>query len=643
MNIPRVLNGRYEIGELLGRGGMADVYKALDTRLDRMVAIKVLRGDVARDTQLQARFRREAQAVAGLNHPSIVAVYDTGEHPSEDPLQDGARLPYIVMEYVHGQTLRELIRADEIGIDRAIEYTLGVLSALEYSHRAGIVHRDIKPANVMVTADASRPGRLGTVKVMDFGIARTMSDTAATMTQTQTVMGTAQYLSPEQARGEAVDARSDLYSTACLFYEMVAGRPPFTGDSPVSVAYQHVREVPPPASKFNRDVSAAVDSVLLRALQKDRADRFQDAAAFRRALRAARTGVTLAPAAAASLPTELVTTVAAPAPAPFVGSPAAPAVPEPRTTPLDGDGPATRAMAKVLAGGALIRDDADLPEVPVEPDRRVKRRRRAWIATLFVFLALILAGGGVFGYMWLSDRPAAPVPVTVPVLANVSEEEALAQLSSLGLDPKPVEEFSTDVDAGNVIRTDPHAGVQVNPHTVIDVFVSKGPSEVTIPKDIAGRTESEVRAELAALNLAFKPNDFVTDPQIQANLVVTTDPAPGTSVPVGTEVTLKISNGQVDMPSLFDLTKDPAQVKKAVEAALTKASPTLAVVFEEAENTAVAPGMVMKQSVSAGTRVAQRTTITVTLAKAPAVEPPSDGPTPTEEPDNSGPSSAPKP
>ncbi len=269
---------------LLGRGGMADVYQGRDVRLGRTVAVKLLRADLARDPQFQARFRREAQAVAGLNHPSIVAVYDTGEQSTDDS-PDGARVPFIVMEYVSGRTLRDLIRAKELTIDQAIEYTLGVLSALEYSHRAGIVHRDIKPANVMVTQEGKA------VKVMDFGIARAIADSSATMTQTQAVIGTAQYLSPEQARGETVDARSDLYSAACLFYEMLTGRPPFVGDSPVSVAYQHVRETAEAPSHFNGQVSRALDSVVIRALQKNRGDRFQDAAAFRRALRAAKSGV----------------------------------------------------------------------------------------------------------------------------------------------------------------------------------------------------------------------------------------------------------------------------------------------------------------------------------------------------------------
>ena len=613
MNIPRVLNGRYEIGELLGRGGMADVYKAFDTRLGRTVAVKVLRGDLGRDAQLQARFRREAQAVAGLNHPAIVAVYDTGDHVMGEPDGDGSQLPYIVMECVQGKTLRELIRSDDVTIDHAIDYTLGVLSALEYSHRAGIVHRDIKPANVMVTQGVD--GQLGDVKVMDFGIARTISDAAATMTQTQTVMGTAQYLSPEQARGESVDARSDLYSAACLFYEMLAGRPPFKGDSPVSVAYQHVRELPPAPSTFNPEVSPALDAIVLRALQKDRKDRFQDAASFRRALRAARSGVTLAPAPEAA-PTELVATIAAP-------------------LPVEAEhGAETRAMAKVLAGGSLATTDGPLTEAPEEPERAVKKRRRAWVVTLVVFLAVILAAGAFLGYMLMNTKPAATPDVTVPLVVGLSENDAMFKLSDIGLRPEPRREFSATVAAGETIGTDPQAGVHVQENSNIAVIISKGPSSVTLPKDLAGRTESEVRAELSTLGLIFRPNDFVNDPQIQANLVVTTVPAPGETVPVGTEVTLKISNGQVLMPSLFDLTKDPDQVKKMVEDTLRKASPYLVADFVYVENSAVTPGLVTKQSPTAGTEVMQHSTVTVTLAKAPEVPtpPPAAEPTPTSDP-----------
>ena len=257
---PTTVGGRYELGELLGRGGMAEVRRAVDLRLGRSVAVKQLRADLATDPTFQARFRREAQSAAGLNHPTIVAVYDTGEEI--DPLS-GVSIPYIVMELVEGPTLRDVLRdGRKILPERALELTQGVLDALSYSHKAGIVHRDIKPANVMLTPT-------GGVKVMDFGIARAVADTSATMTQTAAVIGTAQYLSPEQARGETVDARSDIYSAGCLLYELLVGRPPFVGDSPVSVAYQHVREAPLPPSQLDPEISPDIDAVILKALAKD--------------------------------------------------------------------------------------------------------------------------------------------------------------------------------------------------------------------------------------------------------------------------------------------------------------------------------------------------------------------------------------
>src|SRR5829696_2180581 len=265
---PTTVGGRYELGEPLGRGGMAEVRRAVDQRLGRSVAVKQLRTDLAIDPTFQARFRREAQSAAGLNHPTIAAVYDTGEEI--DPLT-GVAIPYIVMELVEGSTLRDVLREGrKLLPERALELTQGILDALSYSHKAGIVHRDIKPANVMLTPN-------GGVKVMDFGIARAVADTSATMTQTAAVIGTAQYLSPEQARGETVDARSDLYSTGCLMYELLVGRPPFTGDSPVSVAYQHVREAPVPPSQIDPVITPDIDAITLKALAKDPADRYQTA------------------------------------------------------------------------------------------------------------------------------------------------------------------------------------------------------------------------------------------------------------------------------------------------------------------------------------------------------------------------------
>src|SRR3954470_17585777 len=276
----RRLGDRYEVGPVLGFGGMAEVHKGRDIRLGRDVAIKMLRADLARDPAFQSRFRREAQSAASLNHPAVVAVYDTGE----DQGPDGGTAPYIVMEFVDGRTLRDVLQTEgPLLPQRALEITADILTALEYSHRAGIIHRDIKPGNVMLT-------RTGDVKVMDFGIARALTGATSTMTQTAAVVGTAQYLSPEQARGEHVDQRSDIYSTGGLLYELLTGRPPFVGDSPVAVAYQHVREDAVPLSRLNSDVSPAIDAIVLKSMAKNPANRYQSAADMRNDLQRAIAG-----------------------------------------------------------------------------------------------------------------------------------------------------------------------------------------------------------------------------------------------------------------------------------------------------------------------------------------------------------------
>ncbi|HEU0285940.1 MAG TPA: Stk1 family PASTA domain-containing Ser/Thr kinase, partial [Nocardioidaceae bacterium] len=359
---PSRLGERYELGALIGRGGMADVRAGRDLRLGRTVAIKRLRTDLASDPTFQARFRREAQSAASLNHPSIVAVYDTAEESDNE----GHLLPYIVMEYVEGRTLREVLREGrKILPERALEITADVLSALDYSHRAGIVHRDIKPANVMLTPN-------GQVKVMDFGIARAVADSSATMTQTAAVLGTAQYLSPEQARGEPVDARSDIYSTGCLLYELLTGRPPLIGDSPVSVAYQHVRETPERPSLYNPEVTDDVDAIVAKALTKRIENRYQSAAEMRADIERALAGQS----------------VTAPA---VIGDPGNPGPP--------GDDSAT----------AVVPALSDYDEEPPG------RRKWPWIVLVLLLLALVAAffiipavfgGGG-------DDGPSQSVPNVV--------------------------------------------------------------------------------------------------------------------------------------------------------------------------------------------------------------------------------------
>jgi eukaryotic-like serine/threonine-protein kinase len=620
----RVLSGRYELGGLIGRGGMADVYRGVDTRLGRTVAVKLLRADLARDPQFQARFKREAQAVAALNHPSIVAIYDTGEHLVHDGSDDNVRVPYIVMEFVEGKTIRDLIRANDVTIDQAIDYCLGVLGALEYSHKAGIVHRDIKPANVMY-CDGS-----DSVKVMDFGIARAIADSSATMTQTQAVVGTAQYLSPEQARGETVDARSDLYSAACLLYEMLTSRPPFVGDSPVSVAYQHVREIPAPASSLNPEISPALDTVLAKALQKNRGDRFQDAAAFQRALRAARAGIPVAAASPSEAPTDPNDHVPASS-----SSPATEAFAVTGASFLD-DAPTGR-----LAATSTPADDTGHPGpgvyepstrdelllgLPPERERtaRQKSRRRAWITTLVIFTVLVLAGGGLWLYS-IVNRPAPPPPkVPIPAVAAMTESAALQELYGADLEPRIVRAQHDTVPKGIAIGTDPASGVAVDPGAEVVLNISDGPSAVKIPDSLPGKTEAAARDMLRQIGLVGAPSTTTANSAtVPAGIVITTSPAPGQSVGVGTSVELVVSTGKVAVPELRGRTREEA------EAALKELGLVPAVV--EAENAQVEPGRVTDQSDAVNAAVEQGKTVTIVVAKAPP-PPPSPDPTPTPTP-----------
>ena len=363
------VGGRYELGDLLGRGGMAEVRSGTDVRLGRTVAIKRLRVDLASDPTFQARFRREAQSAAGLNHPNIVAVYDSGEEMAAD----GTHVqPYIVMEYVPGRTLREVLDdGRKLLPERALEIMVGVLAALEYSHRAGIIHRDIKPANVMLTPS-------GDVKVMDFGIARAITEGTSSVTQTQAVVGTAQYLSPEQARGETVDSRSDVYSAGCLLYELLVGRPPFVGDSPFSVAYQHVRETPEAPSVHDPDLPPQLDSIVMKSLAKRVEDRYQSADEMRADVQRYLDGQ----------PVDAPTAVIA-------AAPAAPAPGEPTS---------------------IFRPTAD-------PEPEEDERRKRWPIVVLVLVLLALLIGGIAAAVQFFDSPEAE-QVTVPQVTNMTERAA---------------------------------------------------------------------------------------------------------------------------------------------------------------------------------------------------------------------------
>ena len=631
MTTERILNGRYEVLELIGRGGMADVHLGRDLRLGRSVAIKVLRQDLARDPLFQSRFRREAQAVAGLNNPTIVAVYDTGEEEIPDRPQHEVRVPFIVMEYVAGRTLRDHVKSGDLTPGDSITYLAGVLGALEYSHKAGIVHRDIKPANVMITPD-------GAVKVMDFGIARAIADSQATMTQTQAVLGTAQYLSPEQARGETVDARSDLYSAGCLLFELLTGRPPFIGDSPVSVAYQHVREDPPVASSLEPAVTPALDSVLAKALQKNRDHRFQDAASFRRALLDAAHGISVA--GGAGMPTEALDVHAPRARGARTGATAAvPLAVEPQTRAID-----RVSTERPVPHHAEDDDRLDLLRSSGTADELQDRRRRssriAWITVFFVAVLLVLAGGYVLLNNISDTRPSQEVvTVAVPDLVGMSEADATDAVVDAGLVPSTDDEYNATVDAGDVIASDPAAGTSVERESRVNITVSLGPANVVLPDTLAGLTESSARDALEELGLRGGTITEETSAEVTEGRVITTNPQAGQTVPVGSAVNLVLSNGKVTVPLLTDLTVDQARALLADPAVRLSSS------VREVENSVVTPGIVTAQSAPARSQVDQGTEIVLTVAKAPPAEPapepvePTPGPSetsggqPTEGPD----------
>ncbi len=582
----RILAGRYEVGELIGRGGMAEVHIGYDRRLGRTVAIKILRSDLARDPSFLNRFRREAQAAAALNHPAIVAVYDTGEDVVTEPTGVVAHLPFIVMEYVEGHTVRDILRdGAAVPIDEAVEITAGVLSALEYSHHAGIVHRDIKPANVMLTPT-------GAVKVMDFGIARAVADSAATMTQTQAVIGTAQYLSPEQARGETVDSRSDLYSTGCLLFELLTGRPPFTGDSPVAVAYQHVRENPPAPSSVASDVPDALDRVVLKSLAKDRDARYQTADEFRADLEAVLHGGAVSAPAVGAYGAALATVPMNPADATQVMAPptgATQALPPATTGPL----PWAATGAATPGGGTSYRDDED--------------GGRPWV--IWVLLAVAVLAVGAIVALLLNNRGSdEPTTVTVPDVVNMTENDATSKLREVGLEPVRAQVADDTIVEGNVVKTDPAAGATADRGDSVTYYVSTGPANATVP-DVAGKTVDEAVQILEGDGFVVSPTQTPDDNAAYPKGQVTaTDPPAGQQVGSGSTVTLSVSTGNVNLPDLTGMQQ--ADALKTLDDLKLIGSP----VNQEAADKPA--GTVIAQDRSPGL-VPQGTTVTITIAQAP--------------------------
>ena len=512
--INQLLGGRYKLGEMIGTGGMADVYVAEDTRLARQVAVKVLRSDLARDPSFVARFRKEALAAAGLNHPGIVAVYDSGEEPA----------PYIVMELISGHTLRELIhKGERVPLKRALEIGEGILAALDYSHQAGIVHRDIKPANIMITDH-------GDVKVMDFGIARALADLGATLTSTWNVVGTAQYLSPEQALGEVADLRSDIYSTGCLLYEVLTGKPPFSGETPVSIAYQHVSGILIAPSKIVPELPAGIDTLLTVALAKNPGDRYQSAGSMLDDLykitggEVVTTKIAKAPMSRRKVLIGVISGVAALvllAAGLFMAKPSTDTSGLPQLPNVVG---LTQAEAEALLGDYIVT-------VTRAHDGRIPKDRVANQIPLAT--VRVQKGSGVV--LTISDGPGDSI---VPInLVGMSLIDARTALSAVGLLVTATEAIPSDEAQGTVLKVTPEPGSTITAGTGVVLQIASG--QVLVPSLIGIEA---LQAKTILVQAGFLVNEVVGyDANQPIGVVIRQAPDAGTTQTIGKSVTITIN------------------------------------------------------------------------------------------------------
>ena len=617
LSVPDTVDNRYKVLEVIGTGAMATVYAAEDTRLGRKVALKILRPEQAQDDTFRARFKREAEAVASLNNPAIVAVYDTGSYnPSQGggesaSSEEGTAIPYIVMEYVEGHTLRSILsRGGHLPVRDALGYSEQLLGALQYSHSMGIIHRDIKPANIMVlerTSEDIAKGQPGQIKVMDFGISRAIEEAGEALTKANVVMGSARYMSPEQVSGKEVDARSDLYSAACVIYEMIAGRSPFDAESNVDLAAKHLSDAPEPPSKFTPlEVPAGLDAVILKGLAKNPDKRYQSAAEFAQAL------VSVVRPGEETVVQDAAMTTAF--------------VPSATTASLGEDyAPYTTSITEAsvedggLNGFFEYEDDEELydDEEYAEYDES-SPRKRAWVrflvGTLIAALLFFSVGSVLYYQNKLNEVPQVPVPAVV----NVSRDDAENQLRNLGFVLEYRQGYSDNVKKGDVISVEPGVGSKVNKGSTVIVTVSNGPEKVKLPGNLQGQSEAYVRNALKDLGLVDGRVSTVESASVPAGMVVELSPEKGSTddkgaqtVEAGSTVNIVLSSGKVKVPSLVGLTKDQAI------AALTAQDVLLNTNIETVQTNERPAGTVISQSSAAGTLVAQNSTVTIRVAATP--------------------------
>jgi serine/threonine-protein kinase len=557
---PELYSDRYEILRHVARGGMAEVYLARDHLLDRPVALKVLFPEYARDEAFVERFRREAKAAAGLNHPNIVAVYDWGEE---------AGTYFIVMEYVEGPSLRDLIRREGALLpERAAEITADIAAALSFAHRHGVVHRDVKPGNVLITSS-------GQVKVTDFGIAQGRE--AGSLTRTGMVMGTATYFSPEQAQGLDVDPRSDVYSLGVVAYEMVVGEAPFSGDDPVAIAYQHVREEPPAPSLLNHEVPVDLERIILTALAKSPADRYPSAEDMRADLVRFARGLPISARPVTAMVAEIgdATTV----------------------TPQASDATMVGERTMATAGSDAV------PMEPPTAGRRWGMFAATAAALLAIVLVLLFLLGRELGI--LGGNPS----VVVPTVVGMTLEEARSELEGLGLEVDPDFKENADVPEGQVFAQDPESGARLEEGEVVVLTVSQGAGTARVP-DVADLPVAEARRVMQDAGFETDTRDEFSE-EIEEGNVIATDPESGEVIERGSTVTLLVSAGieQVEVPSVVGM--------DAVEAAeiLGRAGFTVDTTHEASET--VEDGTVIRTGPAAGEEVASGSSIAMVVSSGP--------------------------
>jgi len=610
----RVLAGRYELGRLIGRGGMAEVHAARDLLLDREVAVKVLRERFREDETFTARFNEEARNVARLSHPNLVVVFDTGVHVDQ---------PFIVMERIHGRTLQQALDAGGLTEDRGLQVAADVCGALAYAHRNLRVHRDIKPGNIMLSDD-------GSVKVTDFGIARAISD--ETVTATAAVLGTAAYLSPEQAQGKRVDARSDLYSLGVVLYELLTGRVPFSGDSAVSVALQHVRAVPEPPRRLVPTISKAAETIALRLLEKEPDRRYQSADDVRIDLERARRGEPPLPLKPPVRPPARAADVAARAAAAAGGGG--------RADGGGGDRGGEGADGQDATVGVPVRRIGEpFPDTTGDTGRTVVRSPRERRARLAGYLALaaVLIGVVVGARAILTAQPAPDPEVAVPGVVGLTFEAAVAALDAAGLRVGRIGELETEASPpGTVLTQRPAPGATLPQGAGVDLTLATSPPLTTVP-NVAGLSEAEALRRLRQAGLVPGARLRAASDTLPAGTVITTQPGPGTRVAVDSVVEVTISDGPA-RASVRSVTNRP--LDEAVERLRDQGFDVE--VYEEA-NPAVASGLVIRQVPGAGQEAVLGTRVMLWVSTGPdgtgtvpTVPPPDPEPEPDPEPAPNG-------